>query len=300
MLDMIEVCAGIGGISLGFEATGAIQTVAFVERDDYATRVLKRHWPDVPLIREIRDASAWNLPPCDILAGGIPCQPHSLAGRRGASSDERDLWPEFHRLVCELRPRWAVVENVPGLRSSEDGRFFGRILADLARAGYDAEWVSLSAQDVGAPHLRERVWIVAYPQEQRQHTRGLPVRAQASDACARECREDVSDAESQRCGSGRTGRPNCSSAGQAEQPLCDTSGPRPPHGTDGAIRRATPQPQRSDWWAIEPDVGRVAPRISARVDRLRCLGNAVVPECGRVIGEHIVAHARRIGLLPAL
>ncbi len=162
-LRVIEICAGIGGIALGFKMVGGFEHVAFVERDDYACKILEKHWPQVPQFRDVRSVSAWNLPPCDVLAGGIPCQPHSLAGKRGAGSDERDLWPEFFRLIREIGPRYAVVENVPGLRSSDRGLFFGRILADLASVGYDAEWISLSAGELGAPHERERVWIVAYP-----------------------------------------------------------------------------------------------------------------------------------------
>ncbi len=98
-----------------------------------------------------------------ILTGGFPCQPHSVAGKRRASADERNLWPEFYRIACELRPDWILVENVPGLLSSEAGRFFGGILRDLAEIGYDAEWHCLRASDLGAPHIRERLFLVAYP-----------------------------------------------------------------------------------------------------------------------------------------
>src|SRR5579884_2564207 len=96
-----------------------------------------------------------------ILTGGFPCQPHSVAGKRRASADERNLWPEFYRIACELRPDWILVENVPGLLSSEAGRFFGGILRDLAEIGYDAEWHCLRASDLGAPHIRERLFLVA-------------------------------------------------------------------------------------------------------------------------------------------
>src|SRR6185369_6298277 len=110
----------------------------------------------------------------DVIIGGFPCQPHSVAGTRGASDDERDLWPEFARLVREIRPRWVLAENVLGLRSSEAGRFFGGILRDLAECGYCVEWRSISAADMGAPHRRERVWIIAHPggEGRRQILRG--------------------------------------------------------------------------------------------------------------------------------
>src|SRR4029450_13011646 len=109
-----------------------------------------------------RDGPAY-LEPVDVICGGFPCQPHSLAGRRAGANDERDLWPHFARLIRELEPRWVVAENVPGLLSSDAGRFFGTVLGDLAACGYDAEWDCLPASAFGAPHRRDRVWIVAYP-----------------------------------------------------------------------------------------------------------------------------------------
>ncbi len=163
MLTVGELFAGIGGFGLGFERAG-FQVKWQVEIDDYATRVLEKHWPGVEGFRDVRECGAHNLAPVDVVCGGFPCQPHSLAGRRAASADERDLWGEFARIIREVRPRWVVAENVPGLLSSEDGRFFGRVLRDLAESGYDAEWDCIPASAVGAPHRRDRVWIVAYPQ----------------------------------------------------------------------------------------------------------------------------------------
>lgn len=153
--------SGIGGIDLGLERTG-MQCAWQVEIDGYATQVLQKHWPHVARFRDIRDCGACNLPPVDLVAGGFPCQPHSYAGKRQASADERNLWPEFARIIREIRPRWVLAENVVGLLSSEDGQFFGGVLRDLAQSGYDAQWFCLRASDVGAPHQRERVFIVAY------------------------------------------------------------------------------------------------------------------------------------------
>ena len=102
-----------------------------------------------------------------IITGGFPCQPHSMAGKRKGSGDERNLWPEFYRVIRDLRPQWVLAENVRGLLSSDDGRFFGGILRDLAHIGYDAEWQMLSASAFGAPHERERIFIIAYPCNKR-------------------------------------------------------------------------------------------------------------------------------------
>lgn len=169
MLTIGSVFSGIGGLELGLERAG-MQVAWQVEIDDYARRILARHWPDVPKYGDIRACGAGrlhDLAPVDVLCGGFPCQPHSLAGRRGGAGDERDLWPEYRRLIGELSPRWVVAENVPGLLSTDAGRFFGGILRDLAALGYDAEWSVLSACAMGAPHTRERLFVVAYPTGQR-------------------------------------------------------------------------------------------------------------------------------------
>lgn len=159
--------AGIGGIDLGLERAG-MRCLWQVEKDDYASKVLAKHWPPVARFRDVRDCGAGNLDTVDLIAGGFPCQPHSLAGKRKASADDRDLWGEFARIICELRPRWVLAENVPGLLSSENGRFFGRVLGDLAALGYDAEWHCIPAAAVGAPHIRERIFVLAYPDSERQ------------------------------------------------------------------------------------------------------------------------------------
>ena len=147
---------------MGFQREG-FHTSWFVEKEPYCQAVLKRHFPKAKIYGDITTLNFTRLPKVDILTGGFPCQPHSQAGKRKASKDERDLWPQYYRAICEIRPRWVVAENVPGLISSEGGRFFAGILRDLAQAGYDAEWFTLKASDFGAPHRRERVFIVAYP-----------------------------------------------------------------------------------------------------------------------------------------
>lgn len=163
--------AGIGGIDLGLERAD-MRCEWQVENNEFCQKILAKYWPDVARYGDVRsigrhigDIHTCYIPvtDVDVLAGGFPCQPHSQAGERKASQDERDLWPEFYRLIRELEPRWVMAENVLGLLSSEDGAFFGGILRDLAKAGYDARWQVLSAADFGAPHLRERVILVAYP-----------------------------------------------------------------------------------------------------------------------------------------
>ena len=152
--------SGIGGIDLGLERAG-MKIAWQVEIDEWCRRVLAKHWPDVPKFGDIRDCGAHNLSPVDVLAGGFPCQPVSFAGFGLAQDDDRWLWPEYARLIRELRPRFVLVENVAALLH----RGFGDVLSDLAAAGYDATWDCLRASEFGAHHERERVYLLAYPNE---------------------------------------------------------------------------------------------------------------------------------------
>lgn len=164
-LTHLSLFTGIGGIDLAAEWAG-FRTVGQCEFADYPTKVLEKHWPDVLRWRDVRDVTRDSIHKAEIgeitlLSGGFPCQPHSCAGKRLASDDERDLWGEFARIIREVRPRWVLGENVPGLLSSENGRFFGRVLRDLASMGYNASWGVLSAFSAGGCHIRERCIIVA-------------------------------------------------------------------------------------------------------------------------------------------
>jgi len=178
----LSLFTGIGGLDLAAEAAG-LETVGQCEFADYPAKVLEEHWPDVPRWKDVRELTAESfrertgLKAADCISGGFPCQPHSLAGERRASADERDLWPEFRRVIGEIRPRWVVAENVPGLLSSEDGRFFRGILRDFANMGFDAGWCTYPAAAVGAIHRRERMAIVAHSNTQRLQRR-LPEKKQ--------------------------------------------------------------------------------------------------------------------------
>lgn len=230
--------SGIGGIDLGFERAG-MRCAWQCEFDPYCRRVLSKHWPDVECYPDVR---ALAYPPAvDVLVGGFPCQPFSLAGKRKAQDDPRHLWPEFARLVGELRPRYVVGENVRGLTS----KGLDLVLADLAGLGYDAEWQVVSASAVGAPHLRERVFIVAYPNAD---------------------------------GEGRT----------------DSEGRPGPAWPDRRTVFGPDAYQAGAYvWEPEPSVDRVAHGVPARMDRLRALGNAVVPQVAEFVGSLIVEHAAR-------
>jgi DNA (cytosine-5)-methyltransferase 1 len=161
MLMVGSLFAGIGGIDLGLERAG-MQVKWQVENNPYCIRVLEKHWPSIKRYGDIKQVDWSQVEPVDLICGGFPCQPVSVAGARKGDKDERWLWPEFLRAIREVRPKYALVENVPGLLSTDDGRLARGVFGDLAEIGYDAEWNIVSAADVGAPHRRQRIFIVAY------------------------------------------------------------------------------------------------------------------------------------------
>ena len=315
-LTVGSLFSGIGGIDLGLERAG--MTVKWhSEIDPYACRVLKKHWPDVPNLGNIKEIDWATVEPVDVIAGGYPCQPFSTAGKRQGDKDERHLWPYFLRAISELRPRFALLENVRGHLSMG----FDRVLGDLAEIGYDAEWQIVSAASVGAPHRRDRIICVAYPNNARSRTpqcdmgeRGTETtqdwqrHSRTQHGISRPC-EDVADADSKRSqGSGRLqGREsqlcrfdvlstNTRWSSEIFHDECfgyGEHGIAPNIATTSRIwrhdRNRTEGYVGWQWWETEPDVGRVAHGIPARVDRLRGLGNAVVPQVAEYVGRMIMA-----------
>lgn len=252
---------GIGGIDLGLERAG-MRVAWQCESDAYCRRVLARHWPNVPCYEDVRTLTAPAR--VDVLAGGFPCQDVSTAGQRAGITGERSgLWVEFARLIRELRPRYVLVENVAGLLP----RGMGRVLGDLADVGYDAEWDCIPAAAVGAPHLRARIFILAYPGGGRRPGDGL----RAGRHPARSGGAALADADG---------------TGQSDSPWSSGSeeGWRTVACPDDVERRALR-------WPAEPDVGRVAHGVPDGMDRLRGLGNAVVPQVAEWIGRRMMEAA---------
>lgn len=221
-LTVGSLFAGIGGIDLGLERAG-MRVIWQVEKDAFCNRVLGKHWKDVDRHGDIREFNGEDVETPDVVCGGFPCQPVSSAGKRKAQGDPRWLWPEFYRVVSEVRPKYVLIENVSGLYH----RGLSGIICDLAKIGYNAEWDSLPAAAFGAPHRRDRVFIVAYT------------------TCERK-------------------------------------------GYERIISRGGKSPARCSTWNVEPSVGRVADGVPDRVDRLRALGNSVVPQVAEYVGRGII------------
>jgi len=154
--------SGVGGLDLGLERTGMTITWS-AEWLDYPRSVLKKHWPNITHYRDVTKVDWTKAEAVDLICGGFPCQPFSMAGHRKGIEDERWLWDYFAGIIHTIKPRYVLIENVRGLLSANDGWTFACVLSDLAELGYDAEWKIVSAASVGAPHQRDRVFIVAYP-----------------------------------------------------------------------------------------------------------------------------------------
>jgi DNA (cytosine-5)-methyltransferase 1 len=282
---MGSLFAGIGGFDLGFERAG-FKTLWQVEIDPYAQKVLAKNFPEAERFGDIRECGSHNLKPVDVICGGFPCQDISNAGKRAGIEGERSgLWSEMHRIISELRPRYVLVENVAALL----GRGMGRVLGDLAEIGYDAEWEVVSAADVGAPHLRERVWLLAYPkcvrelqpQGSKQDEWGWTSNGGSKMAHTDDAGLEGWDGEKLRQRAREwLARPGCACA------VDDTM-----RGRYGAQERAVRAGRNSSintgQWLVEPNVGRVAHGVPARVDRLRGLGNAVVPQIPEMFAHRI-------------
>jgi len=276
-MNVGSLFSGIGGFDLGLERAG-FRTSWFCETDAFCQHVLAEHWPGVPIYPDVSALVGADVEPVDVLCGGFPCQDLSVAGKgAGLTGARSGLWSEYARLIGELRPRYVVVENVSALLA----RGFGTVLGDLAALGYDAEWDCIPASAVGAPHRRDRVWLVAYPDDAGRGERWRPVAVPPQLAAAERGGEDVADADRagfQLVSEGEAG----SGFGGAGRAADSTA-----RGSD------LPGWPASEWWAVEPDVGRVAHGIPARVDRLRSLGNALVPQIAEWIGNRIMTLEER-------
>lgn len=331
--------AGIGGFDLGLERAG-MSCVWQVEIDDYASKVLAKHWPKVQREKDIKECSAKNLKAVDLICGGFPCQDISQAGRgAGLAGEKSGLWFEMLRVIGDLQPRWVLVENVSAFAQ----RGLSTAVSGLSEIGYDCEWSVVSAQDVGAPHIRRRLWLIGR-HTNSQSKSAQPVNARASSRLSKfinqsspagaHCQSNAqpADTNSKRLES-REEKPHAQlsnkqerDSGQMGEKIPHTDNKRvqgrysqlaaqDQHGqtntsvpcganvsdtdsdrlqdsgqgrTETGAAYGSSQGSGREWWATEPAICRVAHGIPRRVDRLKCLGNAVVPQVVEAIGRCII------------
>lgn len=265
-LTVGSLFSGIGGLDLGLERAG-FKVIWQSEIDEYASKVLKKHWPEVPNYGDIKQIKWADVERPNVICGGYPCQPFSLAGRRQGTDDPRHLWPWVRECISALRPDYAILENVRG-HLSIGGL---QVVGELAEIGYNAEWRIVSAAGLGAPHRRDRLIIVAYPND----ARGGTLRHGTNAVGPKEIKERENVAQ---FGISRRG-----------EVMANTTGERLGRAVGPVFKGNGTGFTNGGWWEIEPDVGRVANGVSNRVDRLKGLGNAVVPQVAEYIGRLVMA-----------
>ena len=284
-MKVLDLFSGIGGFSLALDRCG-MQTVAFCEADLFCTKILNKHWPDVPVYSDIRKLNGKEIGTVDIVCGGFPCQPWSGAGKGKGHTDDRDLWPEMLRVVREVKPRWVLAENVQGFVNKEMG--LRRTVSDLEGEDYEVRVFTIPACGIKAPHQRYRVWIVGYSKHDGAST---------SEERGSIKETSYNDKE----GEDKPSQPKGTSKSRDSQDVADSEQQRP--SGQGKHERSCNTEKNSyrqtSWlddgckegeghWDIEPNVGRVAHGVPKRVDRLKSLGNAVVPQIVEIIGRAIL------------
>ena len=294
-MRVLDLFSGIGGFSLGLERTGGFKTIAFCEPEEFCRRVLAKHWPDVPCFPDVRTLKGSDIDgPVDLICGGYPCQPFSSAGKRQGEKDDRHLWPEFARLVVELRPAWVIGENVAGHISMG----LDDVLADLEAKGYACRSFVIPACAVGASHRRDRVWTIAHAEGAGNQKQRCTLGGKNSAASLRAWRADKF------CNVGGAGKASnvanaISNDAQGQQPRRvdqeERQGPQQ--------RPAGPCGNGDGWRGAQSRMGRVADGFSYQLDeprervkadvkdraaRLKALGNAVHPDIPMMIGAAIL------------
>ena len=309
-LKVLDLFSGIGGFSLGLERTGGFETVAFCEIEKFPQKVLNKHWPDVPIYEDVRNVTAERLRADgiipDIITGGFPCQDISVAGNQAGIGEgtRSGLWSECARLLGDIRPRYAIFENVTALLSGDNGRWFEQVLWDISKVGYDAEWHCISASELGAHHHRDRVWIIAYPTalaDSRvcaggKQNRGKPKKKRKPQG---KNRKD-NDRTRQPVGTSNMvqGEEGSSPNNQDREPLPNSYSERSQRGEEPRIFREG----RKGWLEltsrqfcgfdgiseIEPTICGGSNGLPNYAHRLKGLGNAVVPQIPELIGRAIM------------
>ena len=318
-MKLLDLFSGLGGFSYGLERIG-FKTVAFCEMDKYCKLVLQKHWKGAKIYNDVKEITkerfetdGVELP--EIITGGFPCQPFSVAGKQKGTSDDRHLWPEMFRIIKEFKPRWVIGENVKGITNIQDGMVFETVCTDLEGEGYEVRAFNIPAAGVGAPHRRERIWIVA------NSRRTLRQGAELGKTNEDETRKEDAD-QHQRSSSpsefnvAHTYTRLSNGSFEEVQPRGQTFDTSSEGSTDVANTKSSDRHDNeavtgdgesqaqevsrdgsslsgeSSWWHTEPDVGRVAHGVPGRVHRLKSLGNSIVPKIAEEIGKAIIEAER--------
>ena len=318
-MKVLDLFSGIGGFSLGLEWAG-MSTVAMCEKDPYCRKILAKHWPDLTIHEDIRNLDGKKYRnSIDLVAGGFPCQPFSVAGKRKGSDDDRHLWPEMRRVIQEAKPRWVIGENVFGFINMA----LDDVQADLEREHYEVRKFVLPAVAVDARHRRDRIILIAYsnspavwnlPERQAQGRDNLQAGRQAitpdngpSQSMANSYGKGLEIGQDLRENHEQELSPSERSGSERREDVANSHGTRGEAGLsgqepwqEGNSGELDHQGHQQSWreevreWPAEPCVGRVADGVPNRVDRIKGLGNAVVPQLIQAIGELVIEADREM------
>ena len=317
---LLDLFSGIGGFSLGAERNG-IETIGFVEKDEFCQKVLKKHWSDVPIIDDIRKVNGKDFGAATIISGGFPCQPFSVAGKREGTDDDRYLWDEMLRVISEVKPRWVIGENVQGIINIEDGMVLRQVHNDLESEGFKVQCFVIPASGIGAWHQRNRVWIIGHNVSNtksignRRKDRNMESENEKNRAEGREITiskfindsKNVSNTSSIR-GSHTTAdnKGNGPEKFSKEDVKFSIKSPLRNNVSDSNEQRTQIQTQgqqssikvpgsteQKSWWQTQSELCGVPNGVSYelhsnRADRIKALGNSIVPQIAEQIFRSII------------
>jgi len=292
MLKLLDLFSGIGGFSLGMEATKRIKTIGFVEKDKFCQKVLNKNFKNIPIEEDIRNVKGQRYT-ADIVSGGFPCQPFSVAGKRRGQDDDRYLWDETIRVVAETKPKWFVGENVEGIVNISNGEVLQQIQKDLEKEGFQVQCLIIPASGIGAWHQRKRVWIIgcnlsntnsrlSIRENEEIQTRGNTINSSS---------KDVSNSNS-RLRRGR-GTEQESRTNQIWSFYSPKEKQTEQHIRSKAVRCDALSKQTKTWWQTQSELCGVPDGVSYELDkgrsnRIKALGNSIVPQIAYEIGKAIV------------
>ena len=261
MLKVLDLFSGIGGFSLGLESTGHFETIAFCEKDQFCQKVLQKNFKNIPIEGEIRNVKGDKYQ-ADVVTGGFPCQPFSVAGKRKGTDDDRYLWDETIRVVRECKPKWFIGENVEGLINIQEGMVLRQVQTDLEKEGFEVQCLVIPASGIGAWHQRKRIWII-----------GCNVSnsiGKLSDGCSSTTRNSSTEFK----------RVECNQSWNWNEVWSKT-------------KRCSEQDKQQTWWQTQSKLCGVPNGVSYELDkdranRVKSLGNSIVPQIARELGKAII------------
>ena len=298
-LKLLDLFSGIGGFSLGLESTGYFETIAFVEKDKFCQQVLKKNFKDIPIESEVRDVKGERYA-ADIITGGFPCQPFSVAGKRRGTDDDRYLWDETIRIIRECKARWFIGENVEGIINIQDGMVLRQVQDDLEKEGFQVQCLVIPASSIGAWHQRKRVWILAYSKHNGSHRSKGNETIESSNQ-SKEWLFIRDDQDVSNTNTGFSVREN-----EEVQARGDTINNGSKYVSNTNEQRTQVQIKRKHtsikmsgsssqktWWQTQSSLCRVPNGLSYELDkdrtnRIKSLGNSIVPLIARELGLAIM------------